>query len=227
MRELQVVALVLLTALAGCNRGPDGEDEAGAEEAALMEDAETTAELLSPVRSAALAVVETTEPHIGRSARQDIRQFAQTVAADHRALITVLDSVAMSRSAPLAETSTAREVANAVRMAHAGLESVPGGDIDMAFIRAQVESHRRLLDTVERDGAMARSTEMQTLTTDIRAMVQAHLTRARQLLGDLLGEPVEPPPTATQPPAGMQTPPSPQPPTPAAPPGPPDTIPGG
>jgi predicted outer membrane protein len=176
---------------------------------------------LSPLRAGALAVVETSQLHAARTTHADVQQYARTVAVDHRAVIVTLDSMARTRGATLHETTAAREVSNTVRMAHAGLENAPAGDADLSFIRAQVESHRRMLETIDGElSASARSPGMQTLLGDVRAMVDAHLIRARQILGDLLGEPVEPPP------AGLQTPPSPQGPTPTAPPiAPPDTTP--
>jgi predicted outer membrane protein len=223
MRERQILALLLGAALVGCGRDGGRDDEATLD-TAMVEDTETTAELLSPIRGAGIALVEVTQVHVGRTQHDDVRQFAQTVATDHRALVDMLDSFAAQRSATLQETSTAREIGNAVRMAHTGIENIPGEDSDLAFIRAQVESHRRLLDTMDRDAALASSPEMDTLLGDTRAMVEAHLTRARQILGDLLDEPVEPPPGAApgvpapRPPAQTQPPPA------AAP---PDTTPAG
>jgi predicted outer membrane protein len=223
MRERQILALLLVAALAGCGRDAEPENETTAADAMMVEDAETTADLLSPLRAGGVALVEVTQVHAGRTEREDVRQFGHTVAADHRALVDVLDSFAAQRGATLYETSNAREVANAVRMAHTGLENVPGEDANLGFIRAQVESHRRLLDTMERDAAFAVSAEMQTLLGDARAMVEAHLTRARQILGDLLGEPVEPPPGASQSPPQQPAPrPQPETPPPAA--TPPDTL---
>jgi predicted outer membrane protein len=225
MRELHIpatlVLVLLATALAGCDRADDRDDDAAVAAAATMEDAETTTELLSPLRAAAIAVVETSQVHAARTTHADVQRYAQTVAVDHRAVVTALDSMAGTRGATLHETSTARDVSNTVRMAHAGLDNAPPADADLSFIRAQVESHRRVLETIDGNlSAHARSPDMQTLLGDVRAMVDAHLIRARQILGDLLGEPVEPPP------AGIRTPPSPQAPTPTAPPvAPPDTIP--
>jgi predicted outer membrane protein len=223
MRELPVAAALtaalLIATLAGCGREDEHDTESVAA-ATPLEDAETTAELLSPLRAAALAVVETSQLHAARTTHAAVQQYARTVAVDHRAVITTLDSMAQTRGATLHETTAARAVSNTVRMAHAGVENAPAGDADLTFIRAQVESHRRVLETIDGElNASARSPDMQRLLGDVRAMVDAHLIRARQILGDLLGEPVEPPP------AGLPTPPSPQGPTPTAPPiAPPDTT---
>jgi predicted outer membrane protein len=222
MQERHILALLLVAVLAGCGRDAGRDDEA-ALETTMVEDAETTAELLSPIRAAGVALVEVTQVHVGRTQHDDVRQFAQTVATDQRALVDVLDSFAAQRGTTLHETSTARELANAVRMAHTGIENIPGEDADLAFIRAQVESHRRLLDTMDRDATLAVSPDMQTLLDDTRAMVDAHLMRARQILGDMLDEPVEPPPGGTA--APPAPPPAPAQPPPAA--APPDTVPSG
>jgi predicted outer membrane protein len=226
MRQLHIpatlVLMLLATALTGCDRADTRDDDVAVAAAATVEDAATTTELLSPLRAAAIAVVETSQLHAARTTHAEVQRYAQTVAVDHRAVITALDSIAGTRGATLHETSAARAVSNTVRMAHAGLDTAPPADADLPFIRAQVESHRRVLETIDGDlSARARSQDMQMLLGDVRAMVDAHLIRARQILGSLLGEPVEPPP------AGIQTPPSPQVPPPTAPPvAPPDTIPG-
>jgi predicted outer membrane protein len=232
MRKLQVVLLAVLIGLAGCGRNGDRDDVAVADTDGTLETPQQTQELLAPVRSFGLVAVDYAQMGMQRAARPDVRQFGQTVATDHRALIAVLDSVARQRGATLAETAAARELSNTVRLAHSGLENLQEGEFDLAFIRAEVESHRQLLERIDQELIpAASSSDMERLLHDTRALVYAHLMRARQLLGDLLGQPVEPPPAGTTPQIVPRTPPAPpasdtQPrPAPVTPPPPPDTIP--
>jgi predicted outer membrane protein len=209
MRKLQVVLLAVLIGLAGCGRNGDRDDTVVADTTGTLETPQQTQDLLSPVRSFGLIAVEFAQMGMQRAARPDVRQFGQTVATDHRALIAVLDSVARQRGATLTETAGARELSNTVRLAHSGLENLQPGEFDLAFIRAEVESHRQLLERIDQELIPAASSaDMERLLHDTRALVYAHLMRARQLLGELLGQPVEPPPPGTTPEIVPRTPPA-------------------
>lgn len=213
---------LLAVALAGCARDDQPDGDSAADVDAAMETAGQAQEMLAPVRAVGILLVEYGQLAAQRAASQEVREYGQTAAADHRAIIAVLDSSAREYGATLTETETARELAHMTRMAHAGLESATPDAFDLSFVRAQVESNRQLLDRLDHDIIpTASSPHMQTLTQDVRGTVDAHLTRARQLLGLILGEPVEPPPAA--PPSG--TTPAPAPPPVQQPPTLPDTIP--
>jgi len=186
-----LLAAVLLTAACG------GDDENGsntaAADSATVEDSIATTALLSIPRAFSMAEVEFGQLAAQRAASPAIRQYAQTIAADHRALIALLDSVAQLRRANLAPTPDAAELENTVRMAHSGLENLNGAQFDLPFIRAEVESHRLLLDRLDQQLIpSATSSDLRNLLTDIRAMVDAHLARARQLLAQQLGESPQP-----------------------------------
>jgi predicted outer membrane protein len=221
MVKLRVLVLAAMMGLMACDR--NGEPEETAVDATL-ETPEQTQELLAPLRSFGLLAVDYAQTGMQRAVRPDVRQYGQTVAADHRALIAVLDSVAREHRATLAETPATRDLTNTVQMAHMGLENLTETAFDLAFIRAEVESHRQMLDRIDHEMIpAATSPGMQQLLTDTRAMVYAHLMRARQLLGDLLGQPVDPPPPGTTPERVPRTPPQVD--TPTAPPTmPPDTT---
>jgi putative membrane protein len=176
------------------------------------------ASALASIRAVSLVVVEYGELAGQRAAAPALGQYARTIAADHRALITALDSVASLRGASLSETRETQELANTVRMAHSGLEGLNGSAFDLPFVRAEVESHRLLLDRIDQQLIPAVSDpETSGLLIDIRAMADAHLTRARQLLAERLGQTVEPAPPRPE----RRPPPAPR----AEPP--PDTIPQG
>ena len=214
MREMGARMLLLagLLTAAACG-GDDGKDEASEAVAAQSAaDSAAASALLTPIRGMSLAEVEFADMAAQRAGSPAVRQYAQTVAADHRALITALDSVARTHRTTLAETQETQEMANTARLAHSGLEGLAGEAFDLPFVRAEVESHRMLVDRLDQEMIpAATNAELNGLLTDIRAMADAHLTRARQLLAQQLGESESPQPSGEQPqrrpPAGQPLPP--------------------
>ena len=209
MRELRVLLLTGLITVAACGGGEEEEENANAA-AQVAADSAAAAALLTPIRGVSLVEIEFGDMAAQRAASPELRQYAQTVAADHRALVGALDSVAGAHRATLSETRETQELANTTRMAHSGLEGLAGADFDLPYIRAEVESHRLLLDELDQQLIpSARHPELNALLTDTRAMVDAHLARARQLLARQLGETEAPAPASQEPrqPAGEPIPP--------------------
>ena len=154
-------------------------------------------ESLAPVRAASAAEAEFAELATQRATREPVRQYAQVITADHRAVVSALDSLARARTLTYEASAAVRDVENGVRAAHAGLQTIPAEEFDLAFIRAEVESHRQLVDRLDRELIpSARGDDIRALLGDVRAMSDAHLTRARQILTELLGSiaPATPPP---------------------------------
>ena len=85
-----------------------------------------------------------------------------------------------------------------MRLAHAGLDGPSDGTFDLGYVRAQVESHRQLLERLDVELIPTSQGDVRQLLTDVKSMEIAHLTRARQLLADLLGQPAEPAATAPE-----------------------------
>lgn len=206
------LAPLLLTVVAACGGDDDQEEESAG--ALVGGTPEPVAELLSPVRAVSIAEIEAAQTAARQAAREDIRQYAATVATDHRALVGILDSVARTQGAQLMVTRAARELENTVRLAHSMTENLSGFDYDATFIRAEIEGQRQLIDRLDQELIPdAVREETQTLLRDVRTMVDAHMTRARQLLATLAQAPAEPslPPTPTQPTTPTQTPTQPRP----------------
>ncbi|HSK17639.1 MAG TPA: DUF4142 domain-containing protein [Longimicrobiales bacterium] len=200
MRKMRVLLLTGLLTAAACG-GDDGENgDAERDTAQISADSAAAAALLTPIRSMSLTEVEFGDLAAQRAAMPAVRQYAQTVAADHRALIGALDSVAALHRATLVETRETQELANTARMAHSGLDGLAGPEFDLPFVRAQVESHRLLVDQLDQQLIpSATQPDLRSLLTDIRAMADAHLTRARQLLAQQLGETDVPQPPPAEP----------------------------
>lgn len=202
-----LLTIAVLAGITAC-----GGDEDGGDTTADVADTGLTAmaELLLPLKNVSVAEVEYGEAAASKAARADIRAYAQTVASDHQMLGDSLDAFTAAHSLPVAaETTAAAELVNAVRAAHSGLENLTNAEFDLAYIRAEVESHRMLLARLDQELIPAAGdAATRTLLTNVRAMVDAHLTRARQLLASLLDRPASPPPSPP-PPRDTTTPPPP------------------
>ncbi|MGH7447745.1 MAG: DUF4142 domain-containing protein [Longimicrobiales bacterium] len=198
MREMRVLLVGGLLAAAACGSDERNVEVTAADSARVAENASVAVSALAPIRALSMAEVEFGNLASQRAGSGTVREYARTVAADHRALIGALDSVAQVRNLSLAESRETQELSNTVRMAHSGLENLAGGDFDLPFVRAEVESHRMLLDRVDQQLiSVTDNPDLRTLLTDIRAMADAHLTRARQLLAQQLGESADPRPEQT------------------------------
>jgi putative membrane protein len=212
MRAMRVLLLTGLLTAAACG-GDEREADTAGDLARITADSTAAVLLLAPIRGMSMAEVEYGDMGAQRAGDPAVRQYAQTVAADHRALISALDSVARTHRATLTATRETQELANTVRMAHSGLDAVAGAEFDLPFVRAEVESHRLLLDQLDQQLIPSAShPDLASLLNDIRAMADAHLARARQLLAQQLGESAEPqPPSERRPPEPQPQPPSGQP----------------
>jgi putative membrane protein len=181
---LGVLLLPLVVACGGDREAEDTQLDA----VAMAEAAALSGSLIAPVRATSAALIQHTDLAVQRAVRDDVREYARTVGRDHRALVQALDSVVQADGLQSGDTAVSRDMADAVRMAHSGLEALEGGEFELAFIRAQVESHRELLERLEVDLLPAAPTaRLRQLLLDVQALEAAHLTRARQLLAAILG----------------------------------------
>jgi putative membrane protein len=190
MKKRKWLLLAWVVAIIACG-GDDAErDAAAADSLAAQAEATRTAELLAPVRSVAGASIEFGDLATQNASSEDVRGYAQVIVADHRAVVSTLDSISARLGAREPDTVAAQDLARAVRTAHSGLEALTGAAFDLAYIRAEAESHRLLLDRLDEELIPAvRGADIRTLLQQVRAMTDAHLTRARQLLAQLLGQP--------------------------------------
>lgn len=185
MRGLRMLPLVLL--VAACSGADEARDDAG--DGTPGDDAASLTTLLSPVRALSIVEIEAGQLASRRADRAEVRQYAATVATDHRALVGILDSVGRAHGATLSETPEAQNLASAVRTAHELTANLTGFDFDATFVRAEIEAQRQLLDRIDQALPEAVHAETQMLLHDIRAMADAHLLRARQLLASLARAP--------------------------------------
>lgn len=187
-RVLTVAGCMAVCVLSSACRDSDRGDAAAADTVPVGENLTQTAAMLAPVRAVSVAETEFSALAAERAEREVVKRYAGVVAADHRAVVGVLDSVAQSAGLKYAPTGAVRELEEGVRVAHAGLDNLEGYEFDLAFIRAEVESHRQLVDRLDQEliPGVGAEEQRRMLLQEVRAMADAHLTRARQILATLL-----------------------------------------
>jgi predicted outer membrane protein len=188
MPESRMLLLALCALVVAC-RGGESRNAAAADTLNARASAAAVLAPLAPVRALSIAEAEFAAQAAQRAFREDVRRYAQVIATDHRAVVGILDSLARARGVGYEATPAARELENAVRLAHSGRDSLTGADFDLAYIRGEVESYRQLIDRVDQEliPGMGAAPERVVLY-EVRAMADAHLTRARQILAVALRE---------------------------------------
>jgi predicted outer membrane protein len=198
MPESRMLLLALCALLIGC-RGGERRNTVAADTVGARAHAAAVLAPLAPVRALSVAEADYATQAAQRGFREDVRRYAQVIATDHRAVVGILDSVAHAQGVAYEATAAVRELENAVRTAHAGRDSLTGIDFDVAFIRAEVEAHRQLIDRLDQELIPAMGAAPQkAILHDVRAMANAHLARARQILAVVLrAVPAAPRPVTT------------------------------
>jgi predicted outer membrane protein len=189
MRVGRMPLVALCALVVACRGGGERRNAAAADTLNARANAAAVLAPLAPVRSLSIAEIEYAMQAAQRASREDVRRYAQVIGTDHRAVVSILDSLARAQGVTYEVTPPARELEGAVRAAHAGRDSLTGPEFDLAYIRAEVESYRQLIDRLDQElipgmGAAPQRSVLQ----EVRAMANAHLTRARQILAMALRE---------------------------------------
>src|SRR5215211_9455431 len=118
--------LLALCALVGACRGGERRNSAAADTLSARANAAALLTPLAPVRALSVAEAEFAAQAEQRAFRDDVRRYAQVVATDHRAVVGILDSLSRAQGVGYEATPAARELENAVRLAHSGRDSLTG-----------------------------------------------------------------------------------------------------
>jgi putative membrane protein len=181
--------LPLALCVLGACRGGERRNAAAADTLTARVNAAAVLGPLAPVRALSAAEADYAEQAAQRAVREDVRRYAHVLATDHRAVLAILDSVARAEGVGYEATPAARELETAVRTAHSGRDSLTGIDFDLAYIRAEVEAQRQLIDQLDQELIPGMGAAPQkAVLHNVRAMANAHLTRARQILAVVLRE---------------------------------------
>lgn len=120
-----------------------------------------------------------------RATDAEVRAFADMMVNDHSRVITDQEQLLQRIGvAPMANALSQQVTAEGMSTLQS-LMSRTGADFDRAYIDAQVAMHTRALTLLDdRLIPSARNAEFRTFLQTVRASVQQHLTRARQIQSD-------------------------------------------
>jgi predicted outer membrane protein len=184
----RMLPLALCALVVAC-RGGERRNAAAADTLSARAHAASVLAPLAPVRALSAAEADYAAQAAQRAFREDVRRYAQVISTDHRAVVAILDSVARAEGVGYEVTPAARELEAAVRTAHSGRDSLTGVDFDVAYVRAEVEAQRQLIDRLDQELIPGMGAAPQkAVLHNVRAMANAHLTRARQILAVVIRE---------------------------------------
>ncbi|HKG90720.1 MAG TPA: DUF4142 domain-containing protein [Gemmatimonadaceae bacterium] len=193
------LAAALVTLLGGCKRG-DRERAAAEADTALTRAGKavgsaadtvagrvagreyTNAELVGLVNAFNDAEVEIGQMAQTKATDAQVRQFAQRIVGEHRALKTEVTSAAQR----LSLTPVVPEDDEDLREDHQkGMQDLngkaKGKEFDEAFLEHEIKMHKKVLDEVEDALGRNRNPEIRPVLEQARTGIRAHLTTAEEL----------------------------------------------
>lgn len=188
-----VLGLTVLVA-AACGGAPEGTETetAPAAEAAAPDDAATPA--LTDAQIAAIVVtanaidVANGELALARSENDRVRQFAQSMVGDHRAVNASAGELVERLGVTPEENDVSRSLQSDAEQTRARLSALEGVAFDRAYIENEVAYHRAVLDAM--DGLLLPSAthpELRQALTDARPLFEAHLGHAETVQREVSG----------------------------------------
>jgi putative membrane protein len=177
--------LAAVVLFCGCNRGDRTETQTTADTTQRQDTAAQPVVIGEPQILHILRTANSIESELGdmaatRAIDAGVRMYAQTVAADHRALNQVVDTVARAVNIIPAENPISMQMRARSDTVRANLSARAGGDFDRAYITEEAQFHQWLLDRIDRD-LMRRTQrpEILQLIDRLRPALAAHLQMAR------------------------------------------------
>jgi putative membrane protein len=154
MKQLLIAALAAMT-LAGC--GPVNTDK-----------------FVSTAATAGKFEIETSELAVTKSARNDVKQFAQEMITDHKAAADKLNAavVASGRPAP----SATLDADHARRLDQ--LKALSGDDFDKLYISQQLNAHEEAVDLFSKSGEEG---PLKQFAKEMLPTLETHLSHVRGL----------------------------------------------
>ena len=109
-----------------------------------------------------------------------VKEFAQQLHRDHRALEDALQGLAEARQLDLSALPDVRSMGNATR-----LVLLRGETYDREFLEAQVAAHERFIEHMERAGRELEDDELREFANSRLPELREHLNHAKKLLASV------------------------------------------
>jgi putative membrane protein len=191
----RIAAMLTLTCgMAACVQDAGEDQEAGADTAAAAPaqqpaaspGAPSDAEIAHIAKTANDADIDGGNLAKQKAQNEEVRSFANLMISDHTAANQAAAQVAQSAGLTPADNPTSQQMMQAHQTARQQLQSLSGAQFDSAYIAHEVDMHQQVLSALDQTLIPnAQNAELRNVLTQVRATVEAHLNRARDIQGKL------------------------------------------
>jgi putative membrane protein len=148
--------------------------------------APSDAEIAHIATTANSADIETGNLAKEKGQHADIKSFANLMISDHTAANQQAQQLAQQAGLTPADNATSQQMVTGHQAALQRLQSLSGAQFDSAYIAHEVDFHQNVLNALDQTLIPnAQNTELRNLLTQVRATVDGHLTRARDIQQNL------------------------------------------
>lgn len=117
-----------------------------------------------------------------------VRQFAQTMIADHNAVNAQATALAGKLGVTPADNAVSQSLQAGAADARKSLEALQGAAFDRAYMDREIAYHQAVLDAIDKVLVpTTENAELKKLLVDVRPAIAAHLAHAKQIRGQLGG----------------------------------------
>lgn len=180
--------LIIGIGMAACAQDTDENAAAGADTAASAPAPAGEAAALNDAQIAHIATTaNSADIDNGNLAREkgqsaDVKSFANLMISDHTAANERAAQIAAQAGLTPADNPTSQQMMADHQTAKQQLEALSGAAFDSAYIAHEVDFHQKVLDALDQTLIPnAQNPELKNLLTQVRATVDGHLKRARDI----------------------------------------------
>jgi putative membrane protein len=161
---------------------PSAPDRLGNEPSEKLDDAQ----IASVLRAANAAEVDQAKVAVGKASDPAVKNFAQTMIADHGQAVKDIDELDSRLGWPDADSQLATELRISATRLDNDLAAINDQTFDKRYILGQIDEHRKVLDTIDtRLTPAAQRDELKQLITNMRPRVAHHLQMAQTILDSM------------------------------------------
>jgi putative membrane protein len=139
------------------------------------------ANILSVIATINGAEIKDAQTAQQKASSKQVKDFAQQMITDHRAMQGSLDSLAKAKNLSPETGPTADSLQSATSAQADSLSKLSGKQFDQAYISAQVTAHQQAVDMLTRMSSSAQDPDLKNAIQQAIPKVQSHLDRARSL----------------------------------------------
>jgi putative membrane protein len=190
----RMAAMLTIVGMAACAKATDEEQEAGTDTAAAApasQPAQTSAgpsdaEIAHIAKTANDADIEGGNLAKSKSQNADVKSFANLMISDHTAANQAGAQAAQKAGITPADNPTSQQLMADHQTASQQLQAQSGAAFDKAYITHEVDMHQKVLTALDQTLIPnAQNPDLKQVLTTVRATVQAHLTRAKDIQATL------------------------------------------